>query len=145
LADVLEDAFVRYGLPTKRHRNGTEADHADRAEAAKAYLASRLGEQILLNDVAAAVHMSPFHFARIFQQHTGVPIHRYLTRLRLRTSLERLVDGTNDLTALALDVGFSSHSHFSDAFRREFGRTPSEVRRDASSGTLREMSKNLEV
>ncbi|PYV34292.1 MAG: hypothetical protein DMG09_21190, partial [Acidobacteria bacterium] len=145
VADVLEAAFARQGLPRKRRRNGTDADHAVRAEAAKTYLASRLCERITLDDVARAVYASPFHLARVFQQRTGVPVHRYLTRLRLRASLERLADGVNDLTALALELGFSSHSHFADTFRREFGRTPSEVRRDANRRTLREMSKNLEV
>ena len=73
-----------------------------------------------------------------------MPLHRYLTRLRLRAALERLAGGANDLTALALDLGFSSHSHFADAFRREFGRTPSAVRGDGRR-TLREMGKNLKV
>jgi AraC family transcriptional regulator len=145
VADVLQAAFGRHGLPRRRGRNNTEADHADRTEAAKTWLASRLRERIGLDDVARAVHASPFHFARVFHQQTGVPIHRYLIQLRLRAALERLEGGANDLTALALDVGFSSHSHFTDAFRREFGRTPSDVRRNAACHSLREMSKNLEV
>jgi AraC family transcriptional regulator len=145
LADVLEAAFVRQGLPRPHRRNGTEADHADRVEGAKTYLASRLGERITLDDVARAVHASPFHLARLFGERTGVPVHRYLTQLRLRASLERLAGGANDLTALALDLGFSSHSHFADAFRREFGRTPSDVRKIASRRTLAEMSKNLKA
>jgi AraC family transcriptional regulator len=145
VSDVLEAAFARHVLPRKHRRNGTDADHADRAEAAKTYLASRLCERITLDDVARAVHASPFHLARIFQQRTSVPVHRYLTRLRLRASLERLADGANDLTALALELGFSSHSHFADAFRREFGRTPSDARRNAGCRTFREMSKKLEV
>jgi AraC family transcriptional regulator len=145
VADVLEAAFARHGQPSKSSRTSTDADHADRAEAAKTYLASRLSERITLEDVARAVYASPFHLARVFQQHTGVPVHRYLTRLRLRASLERLADGANDLTALALELGFSSHSHFTDTFRREFGRAPSDVRRNASRRTLRKMSKNLEV
>jgi len=136
IADVLEAGFARHGLPRKRRRNGTEADHIDRAEAAKTYLASHLSEPVTLDEVARAVHASPFHFARLFQQRTGVPVHRYLTRLRLRASLERLADGAKDLTALALDLGFSSHSHFTDAFRHEFGRAPR---------TFRKMSKNPEV
>src|SRR5262249_21779409 len=134
----------RHGLP-RRRRSGTEADHADRVEAAKTYLASRLGERITLDDIARAVHASPFHLARIFGERTGVPLHRYLTRLRLRAALERLAGGAGDLTALALDLAFSSHSHFADAFRREFGRTPSDVRRGASLRTLAEMSKNLKA
>jgi AraC-like DNA-binding protein len=145
VADVLAAAFARHGLPRRRHRSGTDAAHADHAEAAKTYLASRLGERVTLDDVARAVHASPFHLARVFRQRAGVPLHRYLTRLRLRAALERLADGANDLTALGLGLGLSSHSHFSDAFRREFGRTPSEVRRAAGRRTLREMSKNLKA
>jgi len=145
ISNVLEAALARHGLPRKRRRNGTDADHADRAEAVKTYLASRLGERITLDDVARAVYASPFHLARIFQQRTGLPVHRYLTRLRLRASLERLADGAKDLTALALDLGFSSHSHFTDTFHREFGRAPSEVRGDPGRRTLREMRKNLIV
>ncbi|MBS1787880.1 MAG: helix-turn-helix transcriptional regulator [Acidobacteria bacterium] len=145
MADVLEAAYVRYDLPRKSHRNGTESDHADRAEAAKTYLASQISETVTLDEVARAVFTSPFHLARIFQKHTGVPVHRYLTQLRLRASLERLAEGADDLTALALELGFSSHSHFTDTFRKEFGLTPSEVRLNASQSSLREMSKNLEV
>ena len=145
IADVLEAAFATHGQPRVRRRNGTDADHADRTEAVKAYLASRLSERITLDDAARFVHVSPFHLARIFQQRTGVPIHRYLTRLRLRASLERLADKNDDMTALALDLGFSSHSHFTDAFRREFGCPPSEVRRWAGRRWVREMSKNLEA
>lgn len=145
MADVLEATYIRHDLPHKPRRNGTDADHADRAEAAKTYLASRISESVSLDDVARAVFTSPFHLARIFQKHTGVPVHRYLTQLRLRASLERLADGADDLTALALELGFSSHSHFTDTFRKEFGVTPSEARLTASQRSLREMSKNLEV
>jgi AraC-like DNA-binding protein len=138
IAEVLEAAYVQHGSPRKQRRQGTDADHTERAESAKTYLASRLSERITLDDVARAVHSSPFNFARIFQQQTGVPVHRYLTQLRLRVSLERLTDGADDITALALEMGFSSHSHFTETFRREFGCTPSEVR----NKPLRKISKN---
>jgi AraC-like DNA-binding protein len=130
VADVLESAFAKQGMSKKPKRGGTVSDHAERAEAAKSYLASKLSERITLDEVASAVNVSPFHFARIFQEHTGVPVHRYLLRLRLRAAMERLSEPSCDLTELALELGFSSHSHFSDSFRREFGRTPSEVRAD---------------
>ena len=126
VADVLESAFTKQGLARKSKRQGTAKEHAERAEAAKSYLATRLAERVTLEDVAEAIGVSPFHLARIFQDHTGVPLHRYLTQLRLRVALERLGEGDLDLTALALDLGFSSHSHFTDTFKREFGRTPSE-------------------
>ncbi len=144
-ADILEAAFLQAGLSKSVRRPATLNDHADRAEAAKKFLASSLGERVTLDDVARAVHTSPFHFTRIFQQRVGVPVHRYLTQLRLRAALERLAEGEDDLTALALDLGFSSHSHFADSFRKEFGKTPSDVRRLSSRRALREMSKNLEA
>ena len=151
IADVLGAAFARHGSESgrgpgrRRRRSGTDADHAERAEAARAYLARRLGERVALDDVARAVHASPYHLARVFRERTGLPIHRYLTRLRLRAAVERLADGASDLTSIALELGFSSHSHFADAFRREFGRTPSDVRRDRGHRALRELSKNPEA
>src|SRR5262245_35068985 len=102
IADVLRAAFARQGLPRwailRSRRNGTDTAHADRAEAAKAHLAANVGQRITLDDVARAVHSSPYHLARIFQERCGVPVHRYLTRLRLRAALERLEDGAEDLT-----------------------------------------------
>ena len=128
VADVLESAFQQTDLPTG-HRTSTKRDHIDRTEGVKNYLASRISERITLDEVARAVHASPYHLARVFQRETGVPIHRYLTQLRLRASLERLTQGVPDLTELALELGFSSHSHFTDAFRKEFGRSPSDYRK----------------
>jgi len=131
VADVLETAFAKQGIAVKSKRRGTVADHAERAEAVKTYLSGRISERITLDEIALAVHVSPFHLARIFQEHTGVPVHRYLNQLRLRLAMERLSDSSfeSDLTGLALELGFSSHSHFTDAFRKEFGKSPSEVRR----------------
>ncbi len=128
VADVLESAFARQGIEKKARRRATVLDHVERAEAAKSYLAANLGERLTLDDVARAVNVSPFHLARIFQEYTDVSVHRYLTQLRLRVALERLNEGVEDLTSLALELGFSSHSHFTDSFKREFGRTPSSLR-----------------
>ena len=144
IADVLDNAFVHSGKPTTR-RTSTVADHAEKANAAKSYLAAHLGDNVTLDEVASAVYASPFNFARIFQEQTGMPIHRYLLRLRLRASLERIVENDADLTSIALDLGFSSHSHFTEVFRREFGKTPSEFRSTASQKAVTETSKNLIV
>ncbi len=57
-----------------------------------------------------------------------MPLHRYLTQLRLSRALSELPHA-DDLTELALELGFSSHSHFSARFRQAFGLTPSEFRR----------------
>jgi AraC-like DNA-binding protein len=62
-----------------------------------------------------------------------VPLQRYVTQLRLARALIELPD-SDDLTALALDLGFSSHSHFTLAFRRAFGCTPSRFRKTIRNG-----------
>jgi AraC-like DNA-binding protein len=59
-----------------------------------------------------------------------VSLHQYLTQLRLARALVELPHA-GDLTSLALDLGFSSHSHFTFAFRRAFGCTPSQFREAA--------------
>ena len=71
-------------------------------------------------------------------------MHQYRSRLRLRTALERIHEGASDLTRLALELGYSSHSHITEAFRRAFGLVPSACRQ-LTRRSLREMSRNLKV
>jgi len=101
---------------------------ADPVDSARATLAARFCERLSLDDVAREVHVSPFHLAHCFRARTGVGLHAYRTHLRLREALRRIAEPGISLTDLALDLGFSSHSHFTDTFRRTFGRPPSAVR-----------------
>lgn len=96
----------------------------------KLLLASDLTRRWTLSEIAAEVHGSPIYLTQIFQQVEGMPLYRYQLRLRLARSLD-LLDRYDDLTALALEVGFSSHSHFTAAFRRTYGRSPSAFKRAA--------------
>lgn len=97
-------------------------------ERAKAYLARRLDEPLDLEAVARAAHCSRFHLCRLFKRETGTTLSRYLHTQRLDEALARLADNRTRLSDLAADLGYASHSHFTAAFRREFGRTPSELR-----------------
>jgi len=81
-----------------------------------------------LSDLAAAAGLSPFHLCRSFRSATGSTISGYRTDLRVRASLERVAEG-EDLTSIALSLGFASHSHFTHAFGSVFGITPSAMRR----------------
>ena len=94
---------------------------------AKEVLHERLTDRLRLVDISKDVGASPAYLTDLFTRTEGIPLHRYLTRLRLARALTELPHA-DDLTALALDLGFSSHSHFTHTFRREFGRTPSEFR-----------------
>ena len=108
---------------------GTERAHADLADAARRLLALRFSEGLSLAAIAAAVATSPFHLARVFRRHVGCSLHAFRTQLRLRAAANHILDGAVDLTAVALDLGFSSHSHFTSVFRTAFGFAPSRLRR----------------
>jgi AraC family transcriptional regulator len=117
----------------------TRRAHRDLVDATRVMLARRFRDKLSLSDIARAVFSSPFHLARVFRRKTGLSLHRQLTRLRLRDALEHLANGKPDLTGLALDLGFSSHAHFSHSFRHEFGSTPSEFSRQLFMRNLRGM------
>ncbi|MCC7173481.1 MAG: helix-turn-helix transcriptional regulator [Planctomycetes bacterium] len=100
----------------------------DAVLAARALVATRCTESSSLTELAAAVGSSPFHLSRSFRALVGVPLFRYREHCRLRLALERLRAGARDLTQLALELGFSSHSHFTHRFRAVFGLTPTQLR-----------------
>ena len=101
----------------------------DRAvERARERLACDPATQDSLHEIARAVGASPFHLARRFKRTNGIGLHAYRTRLRMALALARLGEGEDDLTGLALDLGYSSHSHFTATFRSHCGATPSHAR-----------------
>jgi AraC family transcriptional regulator len=121
---------------------GTARVHREWVEHVKAFLGQRFADPIRLDDIAQAARVSAFHLCRVFKSSTGLSIHQYLNRLRLRVALERVADPSVNLMNLALDLGFSSHSHFSYAFRREYGTSPTAFR-TATRKNLRELYRSL--
>lgn len=122
---------------------GTDPRHRRAVADVQEFLAARYGDSSSLEEIAAAASYSKYHLCRIFRDTAGLTIHRYRNRLRLRAALERLTDPGVDLSAVAFAVGFSSHSHFSDAFRREFGIPPSKARRTLQSVDLNRLAVRL--
>jgi AraC-like DNA-binding protein len=118
-------------------RATTAAAHRELVEATRAVLAGRFRRRLALDEVARAVHASPYHLCRLFRATTGMTMQRFTNRLRVRAALARLAGGARDLTAVAVACGFYDHSHFTHAFRREFGVPPSawrEARPDLVAG-----------
>lgn len=93
------------------------------ADRVKVLLASDLSRRWTLAEIAAEIGGSPVYLTQVFQQVEGIPLYRYHLRLRLARALD-LIARYDDLSALALDLGFSSHSHFTAAFRQAYGRSP---------------------
>ena len=72
-----------------------------------------------------------------------MPLHRYHLLARMAAALDEVLDSSRDLATIGVELGFSSHSHFTAAFRRSFDITPSELRRTASDRNAAEMRKIL--
>ncbi len=98
-------------------------------------IAARYREPLTLAEVARSVGCSPFHLSRLMTAAAGVPIYRMIRRRRLRDALELLLETRESISRIALTVGFASHSHLTDAFRREFGVPPRALRRSGRTAT----------
>ncbi|MFI4967567.1 MAG: helix-turn-helix transcriptional regulator [Gammaproteobacteria bacterium] len=97
---------------------------------AQVLIGAMFSGKVTLEMLADKLGVSPFRLCRAFRQATGGTLHQHLTNLRLAAALEKLPEYRERLTDLALDLGFSSHSHFSHAFRSRFGRTPAAILQD---------------
>jgi AraC-like DNA-binding protein len=120
------------GLRVLEAEDGARRRHVELVEETKSLLLRRFKHRLSLDAIARGVAASPYHLARLFRRHTGFSLHGYRTRLRLLYALERLDQARGALTELALELGFSSQSHFTDAFRRAFGVPPGAVARGSA-------------
>ncbi|MGL4573508.1 MAG: helix-turn-helix transcriptional regulator [Burkholderiaceae bacterium] len=100
---------------------------------AREYLAAHGERNDSLAQIAGAAHCSAFHLARLFVCETGQTIHRYRTQLRMLKALACLQQGQRDIAALALDLGYANHSHFSAVFGRWFGVAPHQMRKNLTA------------
>ncbi|RAN75116.1 hypothetical protein B5P43_26080 [Bacillus sp. SRB_336] len=120
-------------------RGGTARQVARVEEA----IIGHVGENLDVHALAELAGCSPFHLCRIFRGRTGQSLRQFRLQQRLGTALGRLGDGEDDLAALACDVGFSSHSHMTEAFRQSLGVSPSELRADLRNSNLSRLRNRL--
>lgn len=116
--------------PRTTHAAGASAGRQRLVDRAKLVLASDLSKRWALADIASEVGVSAVYLTQVFQQVEGLPLYRYQLRLRLARALD-LLGQYDDLSKLSMDLGFSSHSHFSAAFQQAYGRSPTEFRQSA--------------
>lgn len=112
--------------------------HVRRVKEAISALPERNWTLAELSDIAG---VSPYHLAHVFKREMGTSVYRYAVRQRLARALNAVLDSNLDLTSIALDTGFASHSHFTARFRAFFGLTPEALRRSAASRSAAELRK----
>lgn len=97
------------------------------------YIEANLGSALTIEQLAAQVQLSPYHFARMFKQSFAQTPHHYITERRLQAAYQAIRQEDVSLSDLATGFGFSDQSHFGKAFKKRFKQTPSQYRRACSS------------
>jgi len=96
----------------------------ERVDRVVALLRQHLAERLSLEEIGREVGCSPFHLSRTFSAEAGMTIPQYLRRLRMERAAELLQSGKYNVTEAALEVGYSSLSHFSQSFCQTMGCCP---------------------
>lgn len=120
--DIGVHLATRYGRPADPASCAGLAPH--RLQRVLALIEERLAEPIQVSELADAVHMSPYHFARMFKQSTGQPPHLYITWLRMDRAKQLLAQTALPLAQIATRVGYQTQAHFTGVFHARAGTTP---------------------
>ena len=111
-----------YGRPAKRARCAGLSP--ERVARALKLIEENLAKPIHVDEIAAEINMSPFHFARMFKQSTGYSPHFYITLKRMDQAKEMLANTGLALAEVAQRLGYSTQAHFTGVFRAYSGTTP---------------------
>jgi AraC-like DNA-binding protein len=93
------------------------------------HIAAHLRIDPSVTDMGLLVGLSPSHFAKKFRQTTGLSLHRFINRRRISASMELLKDSSRSLAGVALELGFSSQSHFTHVFSTLTCMTPAKYQK----------------
>ena len=140
LPQLIRDANPNLNSAPTKLKAKTDRKHRDQVEWIKEFLAKNIAATITLNDVAEVSDSSVFHISRVFKSIVGTSIFRYLMSLRLRTAFEYIVDTKLTMTHIAMETGFSNQSHLANLFKREFGLTPSQARKQGYQDIVNRLS-----
>lgn len=103
-----------------------------RIDQAKAFIYEHFSDDIGITDIASCVHLSPFHFSRVFKKCTGYAPYDYLLLVRIEYAKTSLESG-KDITETAFNTGFNSLENFSYTFKKITGFSPSQFQKSKIS------------
>ena len=115
------------------------AENTDSISRAVRYINDNLSGTLTLDGICASVHLSRYHFCRLFRKKTGMRPFDYILECRISAAKKKLADTDLPCSEIAELTGFGSFSSFSGAFRKKEGMTPSQYR--ASSAEARTLRK----
>ncbi len=102
---------------------------------ARKFIEENYMEELCLSQVAAEVHTSMFYFCKLFKHATGMNFTLYVSRVRVEKAKNLLLNPSLRISEIAYEIGFQSLTHFNRVFRRIAGQSPTDYRRQLSSGS----------
>jgi AraC-like DNA-binding protein/ligand-binding sensor protein len=103
---------------------------------AKEFVQSHVEEPITLDRVVQHVHVSRFHFCKIFKKATGMTLTEYITRVRIEKAKTLLQDPSLRVSEVVFAAGFGSIAQFNNVFKRQVGVIPTQYRSTLRSQPL---------
>ena len=124
--DALREA-MRFMMQKVQELSTGQAPRND-VEKAKSYILDNIADAITVKDVADHVGLSAEYFTKLFKKETGQSIKEYITLMKVEAAKNMLAHSNISVGMVALELGYSNFSHFSQVFRKYENVTPSEYR-----------------
>ena len=122
---ILREAFHS----RKRHRTEEHLRHGQILMLqARQYIDLHYAEQISLDQIAAALGISPFYLSHLFSRESNFSLVEYITRVRMQKAKDMLAAGIKNVAEAAYAVGYNDGNYFSKVFHRHFGVSPQAAR-----------------
>jgi AraC-like DNA-binding protein len=132
LLAVLRTLITRHAVWSQPNQFTIGREHRA-VQQIKEYLQVHYGQDPSLEDLSSVCGLSPFHLTRVFRDATGLPPHAYLTHLRIAHAKTHLRQ-SRSLADIAIDLGFTDQSHFTNTFKAWVGIPPGQYRSQINSG-----------
>jgi YesN/AraC family two-component response regulator len=120
---------MRHSLLTEKDAILLNPKDADILRATK-YIYKNFRSPLTLEEVSAVASLSPTYFSKKFKQITGMGFKEYLNYVRLKHAQAALLTTDNSITDIALEYGFNDSNYFKDVFKKVYGKSPREFRKN---------------
>jgi AraC family transcriptional regulator len=130
LAPQIAEHLNRF-YPVRMRKRESRGLSPNRLTRVLAIVEERLGASLAVEEMASAVHLSPYHFARMFRRSTGMSPHAFLTHRRIERAKHLLATTSLSMADIATVVGYRNQAHFSRAFQSVAGVVPRRYRTQA--------------
>ena len=111
-------------------RNSLHNVKDSRIRAVLDYLDMHFQENPDVTTLADMFYLSPSRFSHLFREECGIYLSAYINELKLSEAFELLRDSDNTITNISYACGFSDANHFSSSFKKKYGKSPREIRKD---------------